>query len=263
MKSSILLATACCIEFVLLAGVCLGQSGDSLLPAPRDPAAVRLHTERARQIAGEDLKDTIGLLCTPSSATARAKKLPNPQPTKVFDNLYYVGLGYVSAWALTTSDGIILFDTLDNPAEAKRYIVGGLKTLGLYPENIKYIIIMHGHGDHYGGARYMQDRFPNAHLLMSEADYLLAEKSASSGKGPFAKVPPPRRDMVITDSEKLTLGDTTIPLYITPGHTQGTISTIITVRDHGQPHVISFWGGTTPPGTTPHLYNTMSHSADL
>jgi metallo-beta-lactamase class B len=106
---------------------------------------------------------------------------------------------------------------------------------------------MHGHGDHYGGAKYMQDSFPNAHLLMSEADYALAEKSASAAKGPFADVPAPRRDLVITDGEKLTLGDTTIPLYITPGHTPGTISTIITVRDHGHPHVISFWGGTTPP----------------
>ena len=45
----------------------------------------------------------------------------------------------------------------------------------------------------------------------------------------------------------LTLGDTTIPLYITPGHTPGTISTIIRVLDHGHRHVISFWGGTTPP----------------
>jgi metallo-beta-lactamase class B len=53
--------------------------------------------------------------------------------------------------------------------------------------------------------------------------------------------------MVIADGDRLTLGDTTVPLYITPGHTPGTISTILTVRDHGKPHVISYWGGTTPP----------------
>ena len=244
MRLSILLGTTC-VATGLLMGVSLGQSDNN--PAARDPAAVQQHTERAQQLAGEDLKNTIGLLCTPAAATARAKTLQTPPPTRVFDNLYYVGLGYVSAWALTTSDGIILFDTLDNPAEARQYIVGGLKTLKLDPESIKYIVVMHGHGDHYGGAKYMQDNFPKARLLMSEVDYELAEKSAKSGKGPFASVPAPRRDMVVTDGEKLTLGDTTIPLYITPGHTPGTISTIITVKDHGKPHVISFWGGTTPP----------------
>jgi len=247
MKLLNLLGTASCVATILLGGASVGQPNNGGMPAPRNPAAVKQHTERAHQLAGEDLKDSIGLLCTPATATAYAKTLQDPPPTRVFDNLYYVGLGYVSAWALTTSDGIILFDTLDNPAEAQQYIVGGLKTLGLDPENIKYIIVTHGHGDHYGGAKYMQDRFPKARLLMSEADYALAEKSASSGKGPFAKVPAPRRDMVITDGEVLRLGNTTIPLYITPGHTPGTISTILTVKDHGKRHIISFWGGTTPP----------------
>ncbi len=246
MKPSKLLGATSCAAIALLAGASFAQPGSSL-SAPRDPAAVQQHTERARQIAGEDLKDTIGLLCTPAAATARAKTLPTPPPSRAFDNLYYVGMGYVGAWALTTSNGIILFDTLDNAAEAQQYIVGGLKSLGLAPESIKYIVITHGHGDHYGGAKYMQDTFPEARLLMSAADYALAEKSAASGMGPFAKVPAPRRDLVITDGEKLTLGDTTIPLYVTPGHTPGTISTILAVKDHGKRHVISFWGGTTPP----------------
>jgi hypothetical protein len=33
------------------------------------------------------------------------------EPFKVFDNLYYVGPGYVSVWLLTTPEGNILFDT--------------------------------------------------------------------------------------------------------------------------------------------------------
>jgi metallo-beta-lactamase class B len=83
----------------------------------------------------------------------------------------------------------------------QHYIVGGLKTLGLNAENIKYIIVMHGHGDHYGGAKYMQDNFPQAHLLMSEADYALAEASAKPGKGPFANVPAPTIQFGMTQSQ--------------------------------------------------------------
>ena len=50
--------------------------------------------------------------------------------------------------------------------------------------------------------------------------------------------------MVATDGMKLTLGDTTLTLYITPGHTLGTISTLIPVKDKGQPHLVAEWGGT-------------------
>ena len=54
----------------------------------------------------------------------------------------------------------------------------------------------------------------------------------------------PRRDMVATDGQKLTLGDTTLTMYITPGHTLGTISTLIPVKDNGTPHLVAEWGGT-------------------
>src|SRR5512134_1401360 len=33
-------------------------------------------------------------------------------PAKVFDNLYLLGMKTATAWALTTSDGIILFDAM-------------------------------------------------------------------------------------------------------------------------------------------------------
>jgi metallo-beta-lactamase class B len=50
--------------------------------------------------------------------------------------------------------------------------------------------------------------------------------------------------MVATDGMQLTLGDETLTLYLTPGHTEGTISTIIPVRDRGERHVAAAWGGT-------------------
>ena len=59
---------------------------------------------------------------------------------------------------MNTSDGIILFDTLNNTEEAQRIIEGGMKTMGLDPTRIKYIVIMHGHADHFGGAKYLQDK---------------------------------------------------------------------------------------------------------
>ena len=60
---------------------------------------------------------------------------------------------------------------------------------------------------------------------------------------------PPARDLEVTDGQKLKLGDTTVTLYLTPGHTPGTVSAIIPVTWNGKPHVIAFWGGTGFPRT--------------
>ena len=52
-----------------------------------------------------------------------------PSRAKVFDNVYFVGTKINSAWAIKTSAGIILLDTMYNYA-AETEIVDGLKKLG-------------------------------------------------------------------------------------------------------------------------------------
>ena len=178
---------------------------------------------------------------TPQATAPAAGPPPGPpdrsqwhvEPVKVFDNLYFVGQTEFSAWAVTTSAGIILVDTIfDYSVEDE--VVGGLKKLGLDPTQIKYAIVSHGHGDHSGGAKYLQDHF-GTRIILSAADWDLLDRSTGTK---------PKRDMVATDGQKLTLGDTTLTLYLTPGHTLGTISTIIPVKDGGPPHVVAEWGGT-------------------
>ena len=46
---------------------------------------------------------------------------------KLFDNLYYMGFNDIGAWAITTSDGIILLDTLNSPKEAEEIMVADIK----------------------------------------------------------------------------------------------------------------------------------------
>jgi metallo-beta-lactamase class B len=202
-------------------------------------------TAKADALMAQDHKDfdTVGLLCKPETEIhAKALSYATPAPAKVFDNLYYIGLGEVGSWAITTSDGIILIDTLNNTGEAKQYVEGGLRKLGLDPAQIKYIIVSHGHGDHYGGAKYLQDTY-HAHVLLSPKDWALMASNYPLRNGK-PTVQPPAHDIEVVDGQKLTLGDTTLTLYITPGHTPGTVSAIIPVKLHGEKHLLSFWGGT-------------------
>jgi metallo-beta-lactamase class B len=155
------------------------------------------------------------------------------EPVKVFDNLYWFGQTEFSVWAVTTSAGIIVLDTIFDYS-VQDEVVDGMRKMGLDPAQIKYAIVSHGHGDHSGGAKLLQDEY-NARVMLSEADWQLLDRSTGTK---------PKRDLVITDGMKLTLGDTTLTLYITPGHTDGTVSTIIPVKDRGVPHVVAEWGGT-------------------
>jgi metallo-beta-lactamase class B len=110
----------------------------------------------------------------PALSMADLMGMPAPPPGKAFDNLYFVGSKWVSTWALTTSDGIILIDAMDNEEEAERIVEGGLKTLGLDPSKVKTIIVTHGHGDHHGGVSYFVRRY-NSRVVVSEADWTMME----------------------------------------------------------------------------------------
>jgi metallo-beta-lactamase class B len=164
------------------------------------------------------------------------------EPMQVFDNLYFVGTGGVASWALKTSDGLILIDALNNDSEAERYIDEGLRTLGLDPADIRYLLITHGHGDHYGGHAYLAEKY-KPRVVMSEQDWLGLEKPTLEFSSPRWGQPP-KRDIAVKDGEVLTLGDTPMQLYVTPGHTPGTLSLIFPVYDQGVEHQVALWGGT-------------------
>jgi metallo-beta-lactamase class B len=55
--------------------------------------------------------------------------------------------------------------------------------------------------------------------------------------------PFPDRDVVVKDGDEVRLGDQTVRIVITPGHTPGTISPIFEVRDDAKRHYVGYWGG--------------------
>ena len=214
------------------------------------------HIAAAKAAAGEDFQNLFNFQCygpgpggqrtppgaapaaQPGRGAGRAAGPPDrstwyAEPVKVFDNLYFFGQSEYAVWAITTAEGIIVLDTIfDYSVEEE--VAGGMKKLGLDPANIKYAIVTHAHPDHDGGAKFLQDHY-GTRVIMSPADWDVLDKRTNGTK--------PKRDVEATDGQKLTLGDTTLTLYITPGHTPGTISVVFPVKDNGTPHLAALWGG--------------------
>jgi metallo-beta-lactamase class B len=245
-----LLAICIVIALIWTTGIAQAQTAGK--------AAAQARIDKAKVLAyepGQDLADVFDTLCGPAMSD-RGPQIPGLQvapalkdrkvperdfwysdPAKVFDNLYWIGSLDDSTWAVMTTQGIILVDSGYDYSIKER--VEGLKKLGADPAQIKYVVLSHAHGDRYFGAKYLQDTY-KARVVMSEADWGVLVKSNEPNEIK------PKKDMIATDGMKLTLGDTTITLHLTPGHTPGTISTIIPLRDGNQKHVGVIWGGMAP-----------------
>lgn len=254
----------------LLAGLSVGAS--VLAQAPQQQQdEIDAHIAAARAAAGLDFRNTFLNLCmpaggrggrglrgaAPAGARGRGPGAPGQAarggggrgqapdranwyapPFKIFDNFYWLGTRQHSSWALETSDGIIIIDT--NFAWATQpEIIDGLTTLGLDPADIRYVIISHGHGDHDQGAAELQRRF-GAQVVMGEADWetTLARPDTTPGGVPT-------RDIAVgPDGYELTLGDTTVQIVHTPGHSPGTLSHVFPVRHEGETVMVAYSGGT-------------------
>jgi metallo-beta-lactamase class B len=164
-----------------------------------------------------------------------AKTVP---PFKIFDNLYYVGIDWVSSYLITTEDGLILVDALYRNYPA--HIIESIKELGFDPKNIKYILCTHGHYDHCEGADTLQ-KITHARIGMTESDWEIAEGKI---KNDYANVNTLlTRDWVIHDGDSLKLGGTTLNFFVTPGHTLGVLSISFPVHDGNNSYKAFMLGG--------------------
>ena len=236
---------------LVFAAAVMGSATAQTIVDPPTPPTIAGHLAKAKEIAGDDayLKQvaTQGYWCQSPAHQAQTLagefKVMTPigtQPLQVFDNMWMFGTIWDGVYILKTSAGLVLFDTLDNTHEIQTILIPGMKFFGLDPKDIKLAIITHGHGDHFGGAKYLQDTYHTT-IALSEADWSMIPKVGTDG------VEPPKKDKVVTDGEKIVMGDSTIQIVITPGHTPGTVSSIIPVKDHGVSRKMVLWGGTAYP----------------
>jgi metallo-beta-lactamase class B len=229
-------------------------AGGGALAQTPPPTTVDSLVSAAKKAAGLDWAGTFLRLCivpppaasgvTPAAAGAPARPPARDtwyaEPAKVADNFYFLGTKIHSAWALVGSEGIIILEALYDYA-APDEIAGGIKQLGLDITKVRYLIISHAHADHDGGAKFLQDTIRSAHVVYGGPDWDAVDRSPNHAGGK------PTHDMVAADGMRFSVGDASVQVVTTPGHTPGTISLLFEVRDNGKPLRVAYVGGTAIP----------------
>jgi metallo-beta-lactamase class B len=214
-----------------------GERGAAQPPKP-DNAQSLAHLDAANKIAGNDsfLANPYNFFCVAGNARAQNNNAPDLDPVKLFDNVYAVGNSETAVYALTSSDGIVLLDAgFENKAEA---LAMQLQKVGLDPARVKYILLGHGHADHFGGSKYFQDKY-GTKIAATAADWDLINAPARGGGG--AK---PARDVVLSEAQPFKFGDLTVTVIEIPGHTPGSLAFVFPVKDNGRTRVAGLFGGT-------------------
>jgi len=129
-----------------------------------------------------------------------------------------VGQLQTNCYLVADDDRCVIID----PGDDADYIQRIISDENLIP--IK-IIATHGHFDHILGVTELKLAY-NIPFMMSKYDeFLLGRMSSSAMK--FTKItsgPPPKVDKYLKDKDKLVISNLTFDIFLTPGHTPGSVS---------------------------------------
>jgi glyoxylase-like metal-dependent hydrolase (beta-lactamase superfamily II) len=214
-------------------------------PASTDPPMTELqrHLEAATRNAGDDLllfETWRRYYCMyPENNQALRQAVRDdgvPVPlTQIFDDVWYVGTRYIGNYIFRSNAGFMLLDTMFGPADMTGLTIPALQSLGLGPSRpLAGVYLTHGHGDHDGGAAYLQQTF-GMPILLGSAD--------AAGK-PYT---PTFINSANLAPQPYTFVGRDLTLLSTPGHTPGSLTAVIPVRDHGKAVNVVVVGGSAMP----------------
>lgn len=145
-------------------------------------------------------------------------------PFKIFGNSYYVGVAGLSALLIAGKRGHVLLDGA--LPQSAPIIQRNIESLGFKMIDVKWILVSHAHFDHAGGVAALQ-RISGAKVAGSK----LAASALKFGFPPtndpqfgygeanrFAKIAAPQ---AINDGTDVRIGELSVRLHDTPGHTPG------------------------------------------
>lgn len=182
------------------------------------------------------------VFCSSAALMAQAIKKPyyNPDWSKPYPafriagNLYYVGTHDLACYLLVTPKGNILINT--GLEDSYDVIKNGIEGLGFSLKDTKILLITQAHHDHTGALARIK-RETGAKLLVNrpDADALKSGGKADYEMGKYGETfEPVVPDRLIGDRSVIKLGGTSLTMLSHPGHTKGSASYLVTVKDENK-----------------------------
>ena len=164
---------------------------------------------------------------------------------RLFDNLLIVANAATACFVLKTSEGLIVIDAIYPKEEMFQAICEAIRDTGWAPEEIRKLVLTHGHFDHCGCGRWIKEAFHAESYLSQTDDRFWEEHPFMAYKKETLK--DYEIDHYVSDGDTISLGDTEIRVLLTPGHTPGGLSFLFPVYENGEQHMAGMWGGSNPP----------------
>lgn len=165
------------------------------------------------------------------------------KPFHIFGNVWYVGDSWVCVHLIETSAGLLLIDA--GNIGAAPMLVHAIWSLGFRPDDVKWIILSHGHVDHFGAANFFKRMFgtqiyigePDAVTKEQQPELIYLQDAHNLGEDLYPV------DHVICDGDTLHFGDLTIQCRLVPGHTKGCVALFFPVTENERTVRAGYYGG--------------------
>ncbi|MCI8416990.1 MAG: MBL fold metallo-hydrolase [Lachnospiraceae bacterium] len=165
------------------------------------------------------------------------------KPFSIYGNVYYVGDSWVCVHLIDTGEGLLLIDA--GNACATPWLVQAIWEAGFRPNDVKWIVLSHGHVDHVGGAEFFRNTF-GTKLYMAQAD---AQMFREHPELSFIQDSPSLLDQVfepdvcIQDGDILAFGPMQIQCCTVPGHTEGCVALFFDAHQGAETKRCGYYGG--------------------
>lgn len=156
---------------------------------------------------------------------------------RVIGNLYAVGTYDLGVFLITSDEGHILVNTALE--DSVPLIRRNVESLGFRFEDIKILLQMQAHWDHTAALAEIR-QITGAQMWATEDDAPVLEDGGFSDPhfGGRVSFKPVEVDKIIEDGEVIELGTTKLTVIDTPGHTAGSSSYSMSVREDGREYKV-------------------------
>ena len=160
-------------------------------------------------------------------------------PHRVVGPVYYVGTADLACFLITTTKGHILINTglVDSTAQIRKNI----ETLGFKPADIRILLTNQAHFDHVAAMAEIKKQ-TGAKFMATEPDKAVLEDGGRSDffLGEDFRFVPVKVDEVLQDRQVISLGDVRLNTHLTPGHTRGSVTYSMRVRENARDYNVVF-----------------------